>query len=99
MPDMYDFQTLPDGHVRLLHILPSSTSHHIECTLEHAQRAASDYVALSYCWGDSKPVADIEINRVAFSVAANLHSFLQNTIHLGRHNGRKIWIDAICINQ
>ncbi|KAH8202243.1 hypothetical protein TruAng_003620 [Truncatella angustata] len=57
------------------------------------------YCALSYVWGVQEPTTPISLNGQRMDVVPNLLSALQ---HLRRHpeaKGRKLWIDAICINQ
>ncbi|RDW58643.1 hypothetical protein BP6252_13119 [Coleophoma cylindrospora] len=54
------------------------------------------YQALSYTWGPPKPTAPIICNGQVLNVTMNLYEAL---LYL-RHRGvRRIWIDAICINQ
>ena len=64
-----------------------------------------DYEALSYVWGDPTVTLPIYLaasgpdssNYVEFGVTANLESALR---HLRLKNvSRRLWIDAICINQ
>jgi hypothetical protein len=67
------------------------------------------YYALSYTWGDSKPVADISLNGRSIGVAQNLFDFL-SMVALCLQDGKRpmnghigsetyYWIDALCINQ
>jgi hypothetical protein len=64
------------------------------------------YCALSYCWGDSKPVADISLNGQSIGVAKNLFGFL-SMVALRLQDGKRpmndhidgeayYWIDALC---
>ncbi|EQB48552.1 hypothetical protein CGLO_12180 [Colletotrichum gloeosporioides Cg-14] len=57
----------------------------------------ASYSALSYVWGSSSELHQIEINGQPFFVTQNLHDALQQ---LSR-NGVSVllWIDAICIEQ
>jgi hypothetical protein len=61
------------------------------------QPYSKDFYALSYVWGDSAAVCDVEINGVAAMIGANLyaalHAIQKNT------NFRVLWVDALCINQ
>lgn len=55
------------------------------------------YEALSYVWGDPRSVCSILVNEKAFPVTHNLFLALK---HLRLpYNERKLWVDAICINQ
>lgn len=65
----------------------------------------TEYIALSYVWGDRSATADILVNNVPFAVGLNLASALSE-FHLhnllcGVPDGRplRVWVDAICINQ
>ncbi|KAF4341586.1 heterokaryon incompatibility het-6 [Fusarium beomiforme] len=56
-----------------------------------------DYEALSYVWGDIKPVRYINLGDQDISITPNLHSAL---IHLRSPDAvRTLWVDALCINQ
>ncbi|KAL7901878.1 heterokaryon incompatibility domain-containing protein [Trichoderma sp. SZMC 28014] len=65
------------------------------------------YEALSYVWG-SQRTRDITVNGETLSIRENLHGALTAFRHLpltGRRDGdpgrrvRRIWADAVCINQ
>jgi hypothetical protein len=57
----------------------------------------TEYDALSYAWGSTLDKKTIQLNGTLFLVTQNLHSALR---HLqGGEEARKIWIDAICIDQ
>jgi hypothetical protein len=56
-----------------------------------------DYEALSYVWGDPEVTLPISLSGNDFGVTTNLESALR---HLRLENdSRRLWIDAICINQ
>ena len=57
----------------------------------------SNYLALSYAWGDECDVYEIIVNGRAFKVTRNLYEAL---VYLYDANvSYPIWIDALCINQ
>ena len=56
-----------------------------------------DYEALSYVWGSQENKRIILINGRQLSVAANLAEALDHLFDSDRP--RKLWVDAICINQ
>ena len=63
----------------------------------HIDWRSRGYNALSYAWGNPKPVSDIICNDLPWTVAKNLHSAL---LHLrSAHNVTYLWIDALCLNQ
>jgi Heterokaryon incompatibility protein (HET) len=84
--------------IRILHILPGQFDDAICCTLTHADLAAQpQYEALSYAWGDSSNTKPITLDGFRFQVTVGLESALR---HLRLENGvRKLWADAVCINQ
>lgn len=57
----------------------------------------ASYSALSYVWGSSSELHQIEINGQPFFVAQNLHNALQRLSRNGVDSW--LWIDAICIQQ
>ncbi|ETS76226.1 hypothetical protein PFICI_11613 [Pestalotiopsis fici W106-1] len=65
----------------------------------------TEYIALSYVWGNPNVGVDILVNEVPFSVGVNLASalwdFHQHKLLCGVPDGRPLplWVDAISINQ
>ena len=59
------------------------------------------YEALSYTWGESTNLHEIEINDGRFEVTENLYQFLYSRCRARKDDDQKtlLWIDAICINQ
>jgi hypothetical protein len=89
---------LDHDQIRLLSLLPSEDD--ICCIIEKADpnSAAAQYEALSYCWGSNKQSKHtIWINSHPFEVSRNLYAAL--TQLRKPTSTRKLWIDAICINQ
>lgn len=69
----------------------------VTCTLTHVSLDhAPHYQALSYHWGDASVTRDIDVNDCTFSVTGNLEAALRE---LRAQRGRRLWIDAICIDQ
>lgn len=62
--------------------------------------AWGDYLALSYCWGDTRITREIIVNGHSIHVTVNLEAALRQlrNCHCIKH-GYKIWADAICIDQ
>ena len=66
--------------------------------LEHADMESDlKYECVSYAWGADDRDRPITLNSSAFLVSSTLHIALENLRHASQE--RKIWIDAICINQ
>lgn len=65
------------------------------------------FIALSYSWGDPRPVQSIRINGCALPVTANLYRFLSTYTSMilkgefqdGEQQSILFWVDAVCINQ
>jgi hypothetical protein len=90
---------LPSSEIRLLHLQAASTLYApIICSLEIVSLDKSPkYEALSYTWGDEEGSKAIQLHGKEFVVQENLRHALRR---LRKKNAaRKIWIDALCINQ
>lgn len=87
------------GEIRLL-ILHPAAKHDadIQCNLETVNLSARpQYDALSYTWGYAGYADHIHLNAQAFPVRENAAQALRR-LRLPKKI-RRIWIDAICINQ
>jgi hypothetical protein len=84
--------------IRLLGIAPGKASDRVEVSLMVVELdEAPDFEALSYAWGLSSDPVDILCDSQVVSVTQNLHGAL---LRLRRSDQiRKVWIDALCINQ
>jgi hypothetical protein len=78
--------------------------------LAHQAVDGEPYEALSYVWGDTKNRRDIAVDGTTLSVTANLHgaltAFRCRPLHPSatcngppQHQVRRLWADAVCINQ
>ncbi|KAK7225101.1 hypothetical protein V2G26_013104 [Clonostachys chloroleuca] len=88
--------------IRLLTIL--STEPEISCRLEVAElKGELSFNALSYVWGDPRVTKAILVNGHRILVTINLVSALEYApYHLRKSKhatSKKLWVDAICINQ
>ena len=95
----YQYKSLaaPD-HIRLITILPGERGSAIKLGIEHADiNSHPKYECLSYAWGTDGPDRSITINDSSLFVTATLYVALEHLRHASQE--RKIWIDAICINQ
>ncbi|PMD15176.1 HET-domain-containing protein [Hyaloscypha hepaticicola] len=99
----YDALTEPDS-IRILLLEPSpETSSQIRCSLVHTTLAickdniTDEYTALSYVWGNPSTSRSILVNGKAFNVTTNLFHALRDL--RDDHEVRRLWIDAICIDQ
>lgn len=60
-------------------------------------RERVDYEALSYCWGENKPVSSCVCNGLDYPITDNLKIALKRLRHSIKP--RLLWIDALCIHQ
>ncbi|CAJ0548442.1 Ff.00g020550.m01.CDS01 [Fusarium sp. VM40] len=99
---MYNYETLQnDDDIRLIELPPAalalSGSKLNISLLTFAHRDTPNYEALSYVWGDPSNPVTINVNGQDMLIGRNLHDALTHIRH--EHQSRKLWIDAICINQ
>ncbi|KAK0515386.1 hypothetical protein JMJ35_002765 [Cladonia borealis] len=87
------------SQIRLVTIHPKDQeSQQIRCDLEICSLDEKPhYEALSYVWGDQSHPLEILLDGQVFLVGLNLASALGNLRLADRP--RRLWIDAICINQ
>ena len=87
------------SQIRLVTIHPKDqVSRQIECDLEICSLEEKlHYEALSYVWGDKGYDTEILLNGQVFPVGLNL-TFALGDLRLA-DRPRRLWIDAICINQ
>lgn len=96
----FEYQPLQPDMIRLFHLAEDSTSENISLDIQHQPDYAGgqvSYIALSYCWGDPTPVADISLNGRALGIARNLLDWLK--VQHGVVRDAWYWADAISIDQ
>jgi hypothetical protein len=92
-------------HVRLLRILPASSTTEIRCHLEEfsirrrSSRSTPSYTALSYTWGSQYGTHQIYVNDHPLLVPKNLWRFLNHARDLAGDLSGWIWCDMLSINQ
>ena len=100
----YRYTPLPEGEriepfTRLLTLFPGEYSSPISCALEIVnvtQCQSVPYEALSYVWGRETAPAPIFCGDGELRITANLDHALR---HLRLARPRKLWVDALCIDQ
>lgn len=96
---LYSGLRLDKSSIRLVDVLPGSPQDEVFVDMDvyplHA--VANEYDALSYVWGDPKPAKYIFVNKVQVPVNPSLYDALVSLRQ--RDSLRRIWIDAICLNQ
>ncbi|TAQ87061.1 hypothetical protein B7494_g4609 [Chlorociboria aeruginascens] len=101
----YAYSILPAGCIRVLELQPaSSTEAPLEGRISVQQIQAEPYQALSYVWGDKTPYSRIHCEdnvdkerKGDVDLGANLVQAL--LVFRLADRPRRIWVDAICINQ
>ncbi|KAH7090310.1 heterokaryon incompatibility protein-domain-containing protein [Paraphoma chrysanthemicola] len=90
---------------RLLTLLPGTPGSTLRCQIdEFTESSNTSYEALSYAWGDPElsqyievcESADVEPAKRFLKITSNLHQALQR---LRTQESRRLWVDALCINQ
>ncbi|KAK0707243.1 heterokaryon incompatibility protein-domain-containing protein [Apiosordaria backusii] len=94
---------LPPGEIRLLSLVPSSTTLSFRL-ITTPLFSPVPYIALSYVWGTPRTSSDasaptILVDGQSFIVTPNLHSALTSLLTPELGSGLSIWVDAVCINQ
>jgi hypothetical protein len=105
--ECYKYAPLQHNQIRILLLQPSTTwEAPMECYLQildleprSTDQAPNQYETLSYCWGDPSKsgLHWIQCHDKRLELRENLHSALRY-LRL-RVQVRRLWIDAICINQ
>lgn len=103
MPTVYS--PLPDDHIRLLIVQPGAFQDDISTSLvphylgdeSDAKRHAGPHEAVSYVWGSPELTKSIRCDEHEIQVTENVDVLLR---HLRLPDApRRLWVDAICINQ
>ena len=97
--ELYENSIIDQSSIRLVDILPGSEDDEIAVHFDvhPLSKVATQYEGLSYVCGKPDPAQNIIVNGVEAPVGPNLFDALKSLRH--RASTRRIWIDAICINQ
>ncbi|KAF2717438.1 HET-domain-containing protein [Polychaeton citri CBS 116435] len=105
---IYSQLPVKENQIRILTLLPGDPDDDLICILETTSLdlRVTEYESLSYAWGDKHDITKIQILSASMSgdsqaidldITRNLHTALR---YLRRPDAaRKLWVDAICINQ
>ncbi|KAK3344500.1 heterokaryon incompatibility protein-domain-containing protein [Lasiosphaeria hispida] len=96
-PNCYIYRPLAPGLIRVLELEAGHPSDPIIGRLVPQAINGEAYEAVSYVWGDAQNRRDVDINDTTFSITANLYGALTAFRH--RKQVRRLWADALCINQ
>ena len=96
----YTYKLLAEGQIRVLSLQPGAFGSPLVATLEHVSLddAEGSYDAISYVWGPADFPHQLQVRDLGvLKLTESLHSALQ---HFRRESTtRKLWADAVCINQ
>ncbi|KAJ4406490.1 hypothetical protein N0V85_004508 [Neurospora sp. IMI 360204] len=109
------YRPLPPKFIRVFELEPGEYSDGIVGRLVPQAIDAEPYEAISYVWGDARKRRNITIEGLTVSVTENLHGALTafrhrpaagnnderdaGTAPAKRQPVRRLWADAVCINQ
>ena len=99
-PAFFARSYLPLKHdeFRLLVLHPGQNDDPLHACLETALLSkVGDYEAISYVWGKSMPDKSIYLPSGPFGITSSLYLALRDFRH--ETKSRRLWADAICINQ
>ncbi|CAN9465904.1 unnamed protein product [Alternaria alternata] len=96
----FNYELLPDRCIRVLELQPGGRADPFHGRFTIISIDGEDkFDALSYMWGDASPVEYIIFDGAAIPVAWNLARALEYLRDQQGSEIRRIWIDAVCINQ
>ncbi|KAK4098621.1 hypothetical protein N658DRAFT_431777 [Parathielavia hyrcaniae] len=98
------YRPLAPRFIRVLELDPGEFGDKIVGRLVPQAIDGEPYEAVSYVWGDTRNRRDITIDGATVSVTANLHGALTAFRYRPgsarqRRQVRRLWADAVCINQ
>lgn len=101
MERTYTYEALiSPQHIRVLTLAPSEDTRAIlQCSLDQQEidDASNEYEAISYTWGDQERTDPLMCDETTINITPNLASALLR--FRSRTDPRRLWADAICINQ
>ncbi|KIW30746.1 uncharacterized protein PV07_02450 [Cladophialophora immunda] len=92
------YSTLHGDEIRTLLLAPGEKGTPISCEMQViASPRSTQFEALSYVWGETRPSKLISCNGFDFPVTDSLYTAL---FHLRYTDAwRRLWVDQLCINQ
>ena len=88
------------NEIRLLDVSAGSGTDLVRCSVRHAPlspESKPEYETVSYVWGDARHRSVIQLDNLLVSVPASSEAALRRLRQPTQ--SRRLWIDAICINQ
>jgi Heterokaryon incompatibility protein (HET) len=95
---LYQPLNIAERQIRLVTLQPGKFHHEIVCNIYMVSLDRNpSYEALSYVWGDPRITQSIQVDGMPFDITLNLVAALRRLRY--SNNYRRLWVDAICINQ
>jgi hypothetical protein len=93
----YQYLPLSDMEYRLVRVLPERMST-LKCEICHRSlHEASDYIAISYAWGDGLDMKQLVVEGTKVMVPTSLYDALKAVRK--KKEEVLVWVDALCIDQ
>jgi hypothetical protein len=94
----YQYIALQNTEFRLLKILPERKTM-IKCDIIHVSfdDPTSEYLAISYAWGDAGKTRKVQLGDCSVDIGASLHGALKALRQ--KKDAVFVWADALCIDQ
>lgn len=86
---------------RIVTLLSGQGKSTLSCSLSHEdwRHPSQSYEAVSYFWGSPLRTKPILVDGKALQITSNLESALRHFRDEENGKSRRLWVDAICINQ
>lgn len=105
--DIYQYSPLPEGHLRLLSLIPGPPSAEITIIIHYETlqgKSIPFYEALSYAWGARTEMRTIKVRNNTWDTSSRALVITESLEIALRHLRKEdetqaLWVDAICINQ
>lgn len=95
---IHTYSQLRPNEIRLIDLHPGKWTDTLRCSLKTVNLTdAASYESLSYCWGLTKSEENVLCENGSIAVTKNLSDALRQL--RSEQTPRKLWIDAISINQ
>lgn len=97
--EKYKYELLQSpSHIRILELEPGDRTVPLRCSLVQVDlQDRPQFEALSYAWGNAGDLKIIECDGKELKITRSLHEALESLRH--SNDSRRLWADAICINQ
>jgi hypothetical protein len=99
LSSLYEQKSIPGRKLRVLVLQPGNFHDKLVCELEVGYVDSATYEALSYAWRDPPNTRDLVVDGIEIKIRENLYWALQHLRLLPGASPRRLWVDAICIDQ